>query len=563
MALSGRIPGSFGGANTSQVRPVITWSATQSISGNYSTVTASLIFENYRTDLWNSYNNYGHSVTLTINGNSSTSSRTFDIRNTSSQTVWTRTVRVNHNSDGRKSFNLSASGSTGVRLGSYNFNGSGTLNTIPRASSITSFGNFSVRSGRTNNFSLGLSRAASGFTHNISLRVAGENVQSWNSQGLPTSLTISESASNRILNLMRNNTSTTAQLRVQTRSGSTNIGSVVTRNATVSVHSSEAPTINSISISEYVSAINRDLGVYVQNKSRLSISVSTAAGYGARDGSTEIKVNGQVFNGKTGTTSALRSSGTNTITVKYTNSRGQSASDSETVTVYAYVAPSPTITSSYRVDETEEADDDGAFAKVEFSTTISSLSGTNTADYKIRYKRSDENYYTEEVVSRTGSYTFPADVDYAYDIQLIATDYFETRTAYDGVLSSFSLINFSADGKGVAFGGAYDSELGGLAQFNQDVHFLGQVHFEVYPTTRLPENVDLNDVMEPGMYYEPVNNRAQQMTNLPVSEAFSLLVERHAGRKQTFTRYHYSDPRTWIRNYYSGQWGTWREIAFV
>ena len=75
MALSGRIPGSFGGANTSQVRPVITWSATQSISGNYSTVTASLIFENYRTDLWNSYNNYGHSVTLTINGNSSTFKR--------------------------------------------------------------------------------------------------------------------------------------------------------------------------------------------------------------------------------------------------------------------------------------------------------------------------------------------------------------------------------------------------------------------------------------------------------------------------------------------------------
>jgi len=115
----------------------------------------------------------------------------------------------------------------------------------------------------------------------------------------------------------------------------------------------------------------------------------------------------------------------------------------------------------------------------------------------------------------------------------------------------------------MAFGGAYDEELGGLAQFNQDVHYLGQVHFEVYPTTRLPQTTDLNDVMAPGMYFESTNAMAQQMSNLPISEAFSLLVERHAGVKQTFTRYHYSDPRTWIRNYYSNQWEPWREIAFI
>lgn len=146
MALSGSQYGSFSGAATNQARPQLTWTATQNVANNTSSVTVRLIFHRY-SSAWQSYNLNGHNVKMTINGNSATASRVFDVRNTSAYTVYSRTVTVPHNSDGTKTFSYSASGNTGVMLGSYNFSGSGTLNTIPRASSITRFNNFTVKAG--------------------------------------------------------------------------------------------------------------------------------------------------------------------------------------------------------------------------------------------------------------------------------------------------------------------------------------------------------------------------------------------------------------------------------
>lgn len=138
MALKGTIYGSFTGTSTSNVRPALEWSATQSVANNTSTITATLVFLRYNSQ-WQSFNRNGRSMTITIDGNSASSVRAFDIRGKSREVVWTRTVTVKHNSDGRKSVKLGASGSTGVSLGSFNFSSTVTLDTIPRESKITSF----------------------------------------------------------------------------------------------------------------------------------------------------------------------------------------------------------------------------------------------------------------------------------------------------------------------------------------------------------------------------------------------------------------------------------------
>lgn len=75
---------------------------------------------------------------------------------------------------------------------------------------------------------------------------------------------------------------------------------------------------------------------------------------------------------------------------------------------------------------------------------------------------------------------------------------------------------------------------------------------------RLPANTDLNNIMTPGMYYTPLNVDAKTMANRPTDYAFSLLVEKHAGVKQTLTEYLPNNlARTWFRNYYNGTWGPW------
>ena len=555
MALSGNVYGSFTGAATNQVRPQLTWTATQNVANNTSSVTVRLIFHKY-SSAWPSYNLNGHNVTMTINGNSATASRVFDIRNTTSYTVYSRTVTVPHSSDGTKTFSYSASGNTGVMLGSYNFSGSGTLDTIPRASSITSFNNFTVRSGQTNSIAITLSRASSSFTHNISLRVNGEDVQSWNGQGLPTSLSISATASNRILTIMSNTTSMTAQLRVQTRSGSTNVGSVVTRNATATVHSGDAPTVSAISASEAVASIRTGLGVYVQGKSQAAISFSTSAGYGAKDASVSVSFDGRTYSSKNFTSNVITGTGTRQIAVTYKNTRGQTATRTLDLTVYPYSNPVSRITNAYRANSNGVRNDNGAHIRVDYTGSISSLNGKNSAVYRIRYKRSDASTFTEVTRTSSGNYVFPANIDYGYDIQYEITDFFGTIRYYVEVGSTFSLINFSADGKGMAFGATYDESLGGTAQFN------GAVYIPNLSPSRLEEGQDLNNMTGAGFYYEPTNARASTMHNLPVARAFSLLVERHAGTKQTFTQYDASSPRTWIRNQYGGSWGSWHEIQF-
>lgn len=77
---------------------------------------------------------------------------------------------------------------------------------------------------------------------------------------------------------------------------------------------------------------------------------------------------------------------------------------------------------------------------------------------------------------------------------------------------------------------------------------------------RIPANANLNNYTTAGFYYSPANADAQTMTNLPSQQAFSLLVEKHAGCKQTFTVYSTSDLRSWYRNYYNGTWSSWIQV---
>lgn len=81
----------------------------------------------------------------------------------------------------------------------------------------------------------------------------------------------------------------------------------------------------------------------------------------------------------------------------------------------------------------------------------------------------------------------------------------------------------------------------------------GFISNEIFP------GEDLNNFTTPGFFYSPSNANAKQILNTPVGEAFSLLVEKHAGYKQTFTTYNANtNMRTYVRNYYyASGWSPW------
>lgn len=78
----------------------------------------------------------------------------------------------------------------------------------------------------------------------------------------------------------------------------------------------------------------------------------------------------------------------------------------------------------------------------------------------------------------------------------------------------------------------------------------------------IPSNANLNDYQTLGFYHCKTNSVAQSISNKPsgLNAAFSMVVEVHAGIKQTITRYDTAVASTWVRNYYNGIWGAWTRI---
>lgn len=76
----------------------------------------------------------------------------------------------------------------------------------------------------------------------------------------------------------------------------------------------------------------------------------------------------------------------------------------------------------------------------------------------------------------------------------------------------------------------------------------------------IPANTNLNNLTTPGFYYCPANTTVATLTNSPTTNAFFMIVGKHAGVYQQITEYQTALPRTWIRNYYNGAWGSWHKV---
>jgi|GEM_PF-7014130 len=106
-----------------------------------------------------------------------------------------------------------------------------------------------------------------------------------------------------------------------------------------------------------------------------------------------------------------------------------------------------------------------------------------------------------------------------------------------------------------------------------DVAFDGTTNITVTAdptTTRIEANADLNSILTPGNYNNPLIVEATTIANTPLNEAFSLQVIRHGGNDrqactQIFTNFQNqnSNFRRFIRNQNGAVWGPWFEIPLT
>ncbi|WP_246582803.1 pyocin knob domain-containing protein [Clostridium mobile] len=79
--------------------------------------------------------------------------------------------------------------------------------------------------------------------------------------------------------------------------------------------------------------------------------------------------------------------------------------------------------------------------------------------------------------------------------------------------------------------------------------------------TKLAANTDFNNITAEGIYYNPANAEVVTMKNVPIQQALTLVVLPNAGCTQIVVNYLNNDERIYIRNMYSNNWGSWKQIA--
>lgn len=426
----------------------------QDIATNSTQVTIKVKI-NWTYGTWNNNKMYGE---LTIDGEDYGFNANFNWNGAStsgSAELFSKTVWVEHDDDGTKK--LSYSASFEYHSGKWvEASGSQTLPFIARTSkpSCITWPEHTQKVGSFGDtISIHTNRAASSLTHTLRYQFGSKSGTIATNVGTGTTWTIPLS----LMDLIPNAASGSGTIYCDTYSGSTKIGTAscgFTATVPASVKPSCAFTL------EDVTGVDDTYGSPVQGLSRIKVAISATPAYSSPIAEYTVEANGVTYSGSTITTGILQNSGDSPVVVTVRDQRGRTGTASYTMKVQAYTAPAVSKLNIKRCNADGSENDKGEYIQVTFSAAISSLSSKNTAAYALRYKKStDETYTTVNFSALANKYTvtdqvyrFSADPDYSYDIEVTATDRHSTGIRSTSGSTAFTLMDWKASGRGIAFG---------------------------------------------------------------------------------------------------------------
>lgn len=428
--------------------------SSQSVSGNYSNVT----FKWTSTQSGESYNNYTKTAYyyISINGGAETKhSVSYTLPKGTTKTIVSKTIKVNHKTNGQGSIKIRTYMSTGISAGVIEKSKSLTLDTIPRASTM-SVPTMTIGSAGT----IPITRASSNFTHTITVTF---DSYSETISGVTTSASFTPPLS--WLNAIPNAKSGTATYEITTYDGSTSIGSK-TYTATLNAPSSGiSPNVSSVTTTEVTSGLASKFGAFIKGKSKIKFGITASGQYGAKIATCSTTFNGETLTGFSPTSELIKSSGSLSYTVTVTDTRGNSTSYTKSITVLDYSNPSLSL-SANRCNSDGTINDEGTHVSITFSYSITALNNKNNKSYKIEMS-TDGTSWTQlnnvsgTAISGSSSYSLSTTVitssvfnsNNRYMIRLTVTDYFNSElTKTHFIPTAFTLVDYYSTGKGIAFG---------------------------------------------------------------------------------------------------------------
>jgi hypothetical protein len=501
---------------------------------------------------------------VTVNGKTYKGTNKVGISNNSTKTLASGTTPIEHDSDGSKTFSYSFSQQfsitfSGSSIGTKSGSGTGTLDTIPRKSTL------SVANGTLGTaLTLTVTREFASFTHSIKA-VCGSSTFYIKADGTTSTSEVKHSDTSipftPPLSLASQNTTGTSvsiTYTITTYNGSTNLGSN-SYTITCSIPSSVKPSV-SLSVTDEMGYADT-FGGYVQGKSKFKITVTASESYGSPIKTYKTTADGKTYTAATITTGVISGKGTLTISVTVTDSRGRTATASETVTVLAYSSPTISALKCFRTDAEGNASSTGEYLAIAFDSSITSLNNKNSASYELQYKKvTEDQYTTKPMTDFTGQYSvsggvfvFPADKSSSYNIVLAVFDAFgDVKKAGSGasIKKWFSILKSVF---GFAIGKI--AELPNVFDIALQTRFTGGI---LHPV--LEPDTDLNDVTTPNTYVGE-NVSTYKYLNCPItSGTFNLEVVGGGDEgqvQQTLTYTSNTEFKVYHRQFHSGAWGDW------
>lgn len=425
---------------------------------------------------------------VTVNGTKYSGTNTVGINNNATKTLASGTTTIKHNDDGTKTFNYSFSQQFDITfnswIGTVTGSGSGTLDTIPRASQpscvtwpehtqdVGSFGD---------TISIHMNRASSAFTHTVRYQFGSASGTIATNVTTGTTWTIPKS----LMSLIPNTLSGSGTIYADTYNGTTLIGTKYCGfTATVPTTADCSPSAR-ITLTDTAGWMST-YGSPVQGLSKIKYTVTPTLAYGSPISSYSVSIDGSKYTAATATTGALKGSGSQTVTATIKDRRGRSGSASSTLTVLAYAGPTISKLTVNRCNQDGTENEQGDYIKAVFSAKITALNNKNTAVYTLRYKKGTATSYTSVSFSELAStytvtdkaYIFAADSNSSYDVEVEAKDRHGTATRSTSASTAFTLMNWGADGTSMGIGKV--AEKAGTIQIALDVEFLGKVKGAIF-----------------------------------------------------------------------------------
>ena len=267
------------------------------------------------------------------------------------------------------------------------------------------------------------------------------------------------------INAIPSAVSGTGTVTVATYEGSSLIGSS-SYSFTLNVPSSVVPSIESITATRVDNSVPSSWGIYVQNRSGVTLTANNAAGsYGSTISS--YKFSGSTSSTQTGNTltiSPITLSGTQTFSVSVTDSRGRSSNAvSCSISVTAYTAPTVTSAVAFRCTSSGTSDEEGTYAGVRIGAAYSTMGGKNSQTVSCQYQKVGATSWIDGQNSMTLDTTYVIgngvlDINYTYHVRFQLTDTFGTVEKIVDVSTTQYTMFFRKGGTGVGIGKACERD---------------------------------------------------------------------------------------------------------